>query len=165
MKVHWDICWYMQVWGSLRVQIGTYSYICVHTLFTCFVPCCTRLARMKVAGWQLPNDTLVHTQTLHYSSLFSLFALPSPLAIGTREAVAAVGRSAAQPKSAGAGFSAQRCYTDLVVPTVSTGIQGKRCPRGRTTLKMMQPTLHHTLSRKIKHGFSNQQTFNLTPWK
>ena len=49
---------------------------------------------------------------------FSLPALPSPLASGGREAVAAVGGSAASPDSARSGSSDRRCYIDVVAPTV-----------------------------------------------
>ena len=73
MQVQSGIWRYMLVWG--RVQTSTYWYILVHqcTYFDhlfCSPPrrCCTLLARLKAADWPLPQDTLVHTHTLVYSS-------------------------------------------------------------------------------------------------
>ena len=85
ITVYRGICKYKAVYGGIclseegfkPVHTGTYWYISVHTLIAYFVPCCTRLARLKAADWPLPQDTLVHTHTGLFQ--FCSHCLPSRL--------------------------------------------------------------------------------------
>ncbi len=56
--------------SSVKVHTSIYWYILVHTgaseyLFSCSIPCCTRLARLKAADLLQPKDTLFKLQQVY----------------------------------------------------------------------------------------------------